>query len=327
MAHYAVRRILVMVPLLLGVSFLTFGLMNLLPGSPISDLKFNPRMRPADVARIERNLGLDEPWPERYATWLGGVVRGDLGLSLTNATPVRDRILGLLPNTLLLTVSALLFALVLAVPLGIYAAVKHRSWFDRAATVASVAAFAMPSVWLSLLLVILFALKFREWGLPALPAGGMRDLREDGGALDRIEHLILPTVSLGLVQVGIWASYIRSEMLEVLRQDFVRTAQAKGLRGRTVLYRHAFRNAFLPLATLVGLALPSLFGGAILVESIFAWNGIGLLTIQAVSQRDYTLVMGTTLMFAVLTMLANLLADLLYAVLDPRIRYDDDRRR
>lgn len=327
MARYAVRRLLVMVPLLLGVSFLTFGLMNLLPGSPISGIKFNPRMRPEDVARIERNLGLDEPWPERYVTWLGGVVRGDLGLSLTNATPVRDRILNVLPNTLLLTVSALLFALLLAVPLGIYAAVHHRSWFDRAATVASVAAFAMPSVWLSLLLVILFALKFREWGLPALPAGGMRDLREDGGALDRIEHLILPTVSLGLVQVGIWASYIRSEMLEVLRQDFVRTAQAKGLRSRSVLYRHAFRNAFLPLATLVGLALPSLFGGAILVESIFAWNGIGLLTIQAVSQRDYTLVMGTTLMFAVLTMLANLLADLLYAVLDPRIRYDDDRNR
>ena len=326
MARYVVRRLLGMVPLLLGVTFLTFGLMNLLPGSPVSDLKFNPRMRPQDVARIERNLGLDQPWPERYARWLVGVAQGDLGLSLTNATPVRDRILNVLPNTLLLTTSALVFALLLAVPLGIYAAVRHRSWFDRAATVASVAAFAMPSVWLALLLVILFALKFREWGLPALPAGGMRDLRQGGGVLDRVEHLILPTVALGLVQVGVWASYIRSSMLEVLRQDFVRTAQAKGLRQRAVLYRHAFRNAFLPLVTLVGLALPGLFGGAILVESIFAWNGIGLLTIQAVGQRDYTLVMGTTLMFAVLTMLGNLVADLLYAALDPRIRYDDRNR-
>jgi peptide/nickel transport system permease protein len=209
-----------------------------------------------------------------------------------------------------------------AVPVGVYAAARHNTWFDHAARIGSVAAFAVPSVWLALLLVIVFGLKFREWGLPGLPTGGTRDLRGGGGLADRIEHLILPAVSLGLVQVGFWASYVRSSMLEVLRQDYVRTARAKGLRGRTVVYRHAFRNAFLPLVTLVGLSLPGLFGGTVLVESIFAWNGVGLLTIQAVGQRDYTLVMGTTLMLAFLTMAANLVADVMYSVLDPRIRHN-----
>jgi peptide/nickel transport system permease protein len=322
MAAYIVRRLLLMIPLLLGVTFITFALVNLLPGSPISDLALNPRLRPADVERIERTLGLDRPWPARYVTWLGNLVRGDLGVSLFNATPVRDRILAVMPNTLLLTASALALALALSVPLGIYAAARQDTWFDRVAQVGSVAAFVTPSVWLGLLLVIVFSLKFREWGLPALPTGGMRDLRGDGGLLDRVEHLILPAVSLALAQIGFWASYVRSTMLEVLRQDYVRTARAKGLRDRAVLYRHAARNAIFPLVTLVGLALPSLFGGAVLVESIFAWNGVGLLTIQAVTQRDYTLVMGTTLMLAFLTMVANLIADIVYAVIDPRIRYD-----
>lgn len=322
MGQYILRRLLVMIPLLLGVTFLTFALMNVLPGSPVSDLAFNPRMRPEDVARVERSLGLDRPWPVRYIDWLGDLLRGDLGLSLFNATPVRDRILAVLPNTLLLAASAFAFATIVAVPLGVYAAVRHNTWFDHLARIGSIAAFAMPSVWLGLLLVIVFGIKFREWGLPSLPSSGVRDLRGGGGVIDRLEHLILPTIALGLVQVGNWTAYVRSSMLEVLRQDYVRTAEGKGLRKRTVLYRHALRNALLPLMTLVGLSLPALLGGSVLVETIFAWNGIGLLTIQAVGQRDYTLVLGATLMLAVLTMLANLLADVMYAVLDPRIRYE-----
>jgi peptide/nickel transport system permease protein len=310
-----------MVPLLVGVTFVTFAVMNLLPGSPVSDLALNPRLRPEDRARVERSLGLDRPWPVRYVEWFWGVLRGDLGLSLFNAAPVRDRILAVLPNTLLLTTAAFGFALLVSLPVGVYAAFRHKSWFDHAARIGSIVAFATPSVWLGLLLVILFGIKFREWGLPSLPVSGVRDLRGGGGLADRVEHLILPTIALGLVQVGYWTAYVRSSVLEVLRQDFVRTAEAKGLRDRTVLYRHALRNALLPLITLVGLTLPALFGGSVLVETIFAWNGIGLLTIQAVGQRDYTLVLGTTLMLAFLIMLGNLLADVAYAVLDPRLRH------
>ncbi len=322
MTRYVVRRLLQMIPLLLGVTFVTFAVSNLMPGSPVSNLRANPRARPEDAARIAEQLGLNEPWPERYAQWLSHLVRGDLGLSLYNYTPVRDRILNVLPNTLLLTSSALLFALLLAVPLGVYAAVRHKTWFDHLATVGAVVMFAMPTFWLALLLVILFALKFNEWGLPSLPVGGMTDARGGGGLLDRVEHLILPVASLALIQIGVWSAYIRSSMLEVLGQDYVRTARAKGLRQSAVVYAHAFRNAFLPLVTLVGLSLPDLFAGAVIIEQIFAWNGVGRLTLEAVSRRDYTLVMGTTLMFAVLTMTANLFADVMYAVLDPRIRYD-----
>ena len=311
-----------MIPLLLGVTFLTFALINLIPGSPMLNVRGNPKVRPEDAARIEQQLGLDKPWPERYVTWLGQLARGDLGVSLHNRTPVTTRIMTVLPNTLLLTTSSLVFALLFAVPLGVYAAARHRTWFDHTATIGAVAMFAMPTFWLALLLVIVFSLKFREWGLPALPVGGMVDVRAGGGFFDRVEHLILPATSLGLLQIGVWSSYIRSSMLETLRQDFVRTARAKGLGQRVVVYSHAFRNAFLPLVTLVGLSLPSLFGGAVIIESIFAWNGVGRLTLEAVGRRDYTVIMGTTLMFAVLTMLANLFADVMYAILDPRIRLD-----
>jgi peptide/nickel transport system permease protein len=322
MARFVIRRILIMIPLLLGVTFVTFALVNLIPGSPVSNLRANPRSRPEDVERVRRQLGLDRPWPERYVEWLGNLLQGDLGLSLHNYVPVRDRILAVMPNTLLLTVSALLIALAIAVPLGVYAASRHKSTFDHVATVSGVAMYAMPTVWLALLMVIVFTFKFQDWGLPAFPATGVYNTRDGGDLADRLHHLVLPATSLALVQIGIWSAYIRSAMLEALSQDFVRTARAKGLSTRSVIFQHAFRNAFLPLVTLVGLSIPGLFGGAIVIESIFAWNGIGLLTLESFGRRDYTMVMGTTLMFAVLTMLANLFSDVMYAVLDPRIRYD-----
>ncbi|HEY7032256.1 MAG TPA: ABC transporter permease [Thermomicrobiales bacterium] len=322
MGRFIIRRLLLMIPLLLGVSFLTFALINLIPGSPITNLRTNPKIRPTDLARLQEQLGLNRPWPARYVEWLGRLLQGDLGHSMYNNVPVRDRIWAVLPNTLLLSTSALILALLVAIPLGVYAGAHHRSWFDRLTNVSNVALFAIPNAWLALLLVILFSLKFHEWGLPSLPATGITDARHGGGLGDRIRHLILPMISLSLIQIGIWASYIRSSMLEALHQDYVRTARAKGLSRRAVLYGHAFRNAFLPLVTLIGLSLPSLFGGAILTETVFAWNGIGLLTLQAVDQRDYTLIMGTTLMFSVLTMLGNLIADVAYAALDPRIRLD-----
>lgn len=322
MTRFIIRRLLMMIPILIGVSFLTFAIINLIPGSPIANLRANPKIRPADVARLEEQLGLNRPWPIRYLEWCADVVRGDLGVSMHNQVPVTDRILAVLPNTLLLTTCSLLFALVVAVPIGVYAAANHRSVFDRATNFGGIALYAIPSFWLAILLVVLFSFKFKEWGLPSLPATGITSSRGGGGLGDRIAHLILPAVSLSLVQVGAWSAYVRSSMLEALQNEFVRTARAKGLNNRSVLFGHAFRNAFLPLVTLVGLSIPALFGGAVFIETIFAWNGIGLLTIQAVGQRDYTMVMGTTLMFAFLTMLGNLIADIGYAALDPRIRVE-----
>lgn len=321
MARYIIQRLLQMIPLLLGISFLTFAIVNLVPNSPIRRVQIGPRVRPADRERILDQLGLDRPWPLRYLEWLGDVLRGDLGLSLSNYTPVADRIWNVIPNTLLLMTTALLVALLLSVPLGIYSAARANSWFDHLVTVGSTAIFAVPTFWLALLMVLLFAVKFHEWGLPHLPSAFMHS-RNESGLLDLAEHLVLPTLALSLPSLAGWTRIIRSSMLEIVRQDYVLTAQAKGLRPRVVLYRHAFRNALLPLVTLLGLSLPELFGGAFLVETVFGWNGIGRLTVEAAQDNDYPLIMGTTLIAAALTLLANLAADVMYAVLDPKIRYD-----
>jgi peptide/nickel transport system permease protein len=321
MTRYIFRRLVQLVPLLFGITFLTYAIVNA-AGDPLAEVEFNPRMKAEDVQRIKENLGLDKPWYTRYFIWVGNVAQGDLGLSLINSTSVTDRILNVVPNTLLLTGTSFFLALFLAIPLGVYAAVRRNSLFDNVTTIGTVAVFAVPTFWLGLLLIILFAVKFREWGLPSLPVGGMEDLRRGGGLLDRIQHLILPAATLALVQLAVWTRYIRSSMLEVIRQDYVRTAEAKGLRAKAVVFRHAFRNALLPLVTLLGLSVPDLLAGSIFVEKIFAWNGMGRLTIDAVNDSDYTLIMGLTLVFALLTILGNLLADIFYAVLDPRIRYD-----
>lgn len=322
MTAYILRRLLQMIPLIFGVTFLTFALINLIPGSPVQRLRDNPKIRPEAAIELERQLGLDKPWPERYVRWLGDLVQGDLGVSLYNRLPVADRIWAAIPNTLVLAVVSLALALLVAVPLGVYSALRHGTLFDRSASVGAVALYAMPDFWLALLLVIFFALKFKEWGLPALPVGGMTDPRGGGDLRDRLEHLILPVMSLALIQIGSWSAFFRSSMLEALSQEYIRTARGKGLPNRTIMYVHAFKNAFLPLITIVGLALPGLFGGALLVENIFAWPGMGRLTYEAVGRRDYTMIMATTLMFSVLTMVSNLIADVLYAILDPRIRLE-----
>lgn len=322
MARFILRRVLITIPLLLAISFLIFALVNLIPGSPIQAVAENPRARPQDLAKIRENLGLDDPWPVRYFVWLSDALRGDLGYSLTNFTSVTDRVLGVLPNTVLLSGTSLIVALLISIPLGVYSAVKRNSWIDHVVTIGSTAAFAVPIFWLGFLLILLFAVQFQRWGLFSFPVTGTHDARGGGGFFDRAEHLILPALALGLKDIATWTRYIRGSMLEVIRQDYVRTAEAKGLRARAVLYAHAFRNALIPLITLVGLSIPSIFGGAFLIEQIFAWPGMGRLSLDALQDRDYTLVMGTFMFFAVLTLLGNLIADVAYAMLDPRIRYD-----
>lgn len=325
MLRFAVNRILVMIPLLIGVSFISFALMNLIPGSPVEiNARNNPDLRPEDIARMREQLGLNAPWPQRYLEWLQDVVfHLDFGPSFYNFLPVTDRIWAALPNTLLLTCSALIFALMVSVPLGIYMARFHGSFFDRTMSIVTVALYSIPGVWLGLLLIILFSLKAREWDywwFPQLPSGGITSARGGGGFVDRFQHLILPTITLASFQIGVWTAYIRSSMIESLGQEYVRTARSKGLSERRVLYVHAFRNSLLTLVTLVGLSIPALFGGSVLIEAVFSWPGMGLLSLEAVGRRDYTMVQATTLLFAFLTIFGNLVADLLYGVIDPRVR-------
>lgn len=319
MTNYVIRRFLLLIPILLGVTIITFIIVNA-AGDPLAGKELNPRIKPEDLENMRHNLGLDRPLQERYFVWLKSLLTGDLGVSFANGTPVLIRILNVMPNTLLLSISSVILALIIAIPIGILAAVRRNSLFDRIATTLSVAGFAVPTVWLGLMMIILFSVKFRELGYPSLPVGGVRDLRGDGGLADRLEHMILPVAALTIPQLAGWVVYIRSSMLEVIQQDFVRTAKAKGLKQRVVLIRHAFRNALLPLITLVGLGIPELLGGALIVENVFAYPGMGQLTVRAVSEADFPVVMGTTLLFAVLVILGNLLADILYVVFDPRIR-------
>jgi peptide/nickel transport system permease protein len=325
MMRFAFRRLLIMIPLLLGVSFVSFALMNLIPGSPVTTTaRSNPNIRQQDIERLREQLGLNDPWPQRYVEWLRDVVLHlDFGPSFYNRLPVTDRIWAAIPNTLLLSGTALLFSLAISIPLGVYSAVYHRRVFDRLVNIFAVALYSIPLFWLGILLIVFFSVQSQKWDLwwlPQFPSGGIEDSRNGGGFGDRIEHLILPMVTLASFQIGIWTAYIRSSMLEALGQDYVRTARSKGVREVAVLYRHAFRNALLTLTTLIGLAVPGLFGGALLIEYIFAWPGMGALTIEAVGRRDYTMVQATTLLFAFLTMIGNMVADLLYSLIDPRVR-------
>jgi peptide/nickel transport system permease protein len=321
MFRYIVRRLLQMIPILFGITLITFVIINA-AGSPLQNMEFNPRVKPEDIERIRHNLGLDEPVWKRYFIWLGNVMQGDLGLSLINFRPVTERIREVMFNTLLLSVISTAISLSIAVPLGIYAATHRNGIIDRVTSVLSVAGYAIPTVWLGLLLIIIFSVQFEKWGFPSLPVGGVRDLRSEGGLKDRIEHLILPITALVVPQVGIWLFWVRSNMLEVLGQDYMRAARARGLREKSVLYGHGLRNALIPLVTIVGLTIPDIFAGALVVENVFAYPGMGRLTITAIGDKDHTLVMGITLMFAVLVIIGNLVADLLYAVVDPRIRLD-----
>lgn len=322
MGRFILRRLLQVIPLLIGISIITFALANLVPGSPVTGLEFNPRTTPEDIARIKENLGLNEPVWKRYFIWVGNVAQGDLGISLRNFRPVRDTIFEKLPNTLLLTGTSLLIAMAVAIPVGVYGAVRRNSPFDNISTATAVAGFSVPTFWLGLMLILLLAVKFREWGLPSFPAGGAYDLRGGGGFFDRLQHLILPAFALAFVQMATWTRYIRSQMLEVLNQDYMRTATAKGLRERIVIFRHGLRNAILPLVTLLGIAIPDLFAGSVIIENIFTYPGIGQLAFNAAINKDYPLIMGITLVAGVLVIFGNLIADVVYSLLDPRIRLD-----
>ena len=322
MGQYILRRFLLMIPILIGVTLLTYVIVNA-SGDPLAQFEFNPRTSPETLDRIRANLGLNDPWYIRYFVWLGNVLRGDLGTSMITFRPVTDIVLNAMPYTLLLSFFAILISLLIALPMGIYSALHRNGLIDRSFAVFSTAGYAMPIFWLSLLLIILFSTKFREWGLPYLPSSGVESNRgpDAGSFTDRVQHIILPLVALTIPSIAAWSRYIRSSFLDELGQDFVRTARAKGLRNSVVVYSHALRNSLLPLITLIGLTIPEIFAGSLIVEQVFAYQGMGRVVTDALFDKDYTVIMGTTLFYAVLIIVGNLIADVALALADPRIRY------
>ena len=328
MTTYVVRRVLVAIPLVWGIATIVFLLVHLAPGDPAL-LYIKPGMSQEVIDQIRRNLGLDQPLHIQYVRWLRAMLSGEFGYSTSLFMPVRDVLLTTLPNTLVLSVCALVLAFVAGILLGVVQAVKRTKLLDTVLSVVLLFFYSMPSFWLALMMILAFGYAARNvWELPIwFPASGMVSndhslLSPLGRMADRAWHLVLPTLSLALVLTAGIARYMRSSMLDVIGQDFIRTARAKGLPERVVVLKHALRNALLPIVTLLGLYLPILFSGAVFVETVFAWPGMGRALVNAIPQRDYPLLLAGTLFFANAVVLANLLADVLYAVVDPRIRYE-----
>jgi len=303
-------------PVLVGVSIVIFGVLHLSPGDP-AEIMLGSQATKEDLVRLRESLGLNEPLPIQYVHWMGHVVRGDLGRSIWMKRPVLPEVLGRLGATLLLTGTALLLSTAGGLALGVASAAWPRSLLDRLSAVASLFGASMPSFWLGIVLMVIFAL----W-LGWLPASGMYASYGGGGVGDLLSHLILPAVTLAAASITIIARLTRSTMLETLGQDFVRTARAKGVAESGVLLRHGLKNALIPIVTVVGVQAGYLLGGAVLTETVFAWPGVGTLMVQGILARDFPLVQGCVLVVALAFAVINLAVDLLYAWLDPRIRYE-----
>ncbi len=328
MTAYVTRRLMGAVPLVLGIATIIFFVVNLAPGDP--SLRYiGPNVSDETREQIRVNMGLDQPIPVRYVKWMTALARGDLGHSFTANRPVLDIVKEILPNTLLLSVTAIGLSFFFGILMGIVQAVRQYSIIDSIASVIALFFYSMPSFWLALMMVLVFSLFARNmWDWPIwFPASGMQSVDYAfmsvlGKAQDRLMHLVLPATCLSLVLAAGIARYTRGSMLEVIRHDFVRTARAKGLSEPVVILKHALRNGLIPIITLVGLYLPFLFSGTVFIEYVFAWPGMGKLIVDAISQRDYPIIMAGSLIFASMVVVGNLIADILYAVVDPRIRYD-----
>lgn len=319
---YALRRVIAAVPVVIGVTTVTFLLMKVTAGNYVPGLDINPDLRPEDVAKLRHELGVDQPLYVQYGQWMVGVfLRADFGRSLRDGTPVLEHIWTRLPASLELTVTAILIGVALAIPIGLASALRRGSRLDHLLTGVSVAGFAVPQFWLGLMMILLFSVSFKTWGLPWLPSGGQQSTVAGGDPMDLLVHLVLPATVLSFVYLSIWSRFVRSSTLEVLSQDYMRTARAKGMTDRRAVYVHALRNSIVPLVTLVGLELPGVLAGGLVVETVFSWPGVGLMTYEAARSYDFTMVLGATTFVALAVVIGNLVADLLYAVLDPRIRY------
>lgn len=316
MKHWVIRRLLTSALLLVGITAMIFGVLQGMPGGPMAMYEGTPGITQDDLTSIRQQLGLDDPVPVQYVRWLRQSLTGDWGVSFVQHRPVLEIVVERTGNTLLLMGLTLLVAMVVAIPIGVLSASRPYSVFDHVATTLSFVGFSLPTFWTGLLAIMVFNVWLR-W----LPAGGMYTLGDPFSVVDRIRHLILPLSTLALFSAGRYARYVRSSMLEVLNQDYIRTARAKGASTRQVLTRHAIRNAAIPVVTVVGLDLPTLFTGAVITETIFSWPGIGRLFWESSTRMDYPVLMAIVTVTAVLVIVANLTVDLMYGLLDPRIRH------
>jgi len=301
--------------LLVLVTAIAFSLMHLAPGGPLAVYTMNPTLRAEDIARIERNFGLDRPLYVQYAKWATGMVQGDWGRSFRDSQPVTRIIASRMLATFELAGTALAFAIIVGVTLGTIGAVKQYSIADYLSTIGAMLALSIPTFWFGLMAIYLFSVKL-GW----LPSGGRQTLGQPFSLVDRLEHLLLPAAVLGFVLVATWSRYTRASMLEVINQDYIRVARAKGLDERGVVLGHALRNALGPLVILAGIQIPLVFGGALVTESVFTWPGMGRLFVDSLNYRDYPVMMGILFVTAVLVVIFNLLADVIAALIDPRIR-------
>lgn len=315
MFTYILRRLLFMIPVALLVSFLTFMLLHLIPGDPARVL-LGEEATPQTVAALQHQLGLDKPLPVQFALWFGQALHGNLGTSITLQQPVGQALLQRLPVTLELGTISLAFSLLLSIPLGVLTATHRNSWVDWLVNVSSLFGTAIPSFVLSLVLILVFAVALRIF-----PPGGYAPFTDD--PLSNIRDMVLPVIALSTGGVAVTLRQVRASMLEVMQQDYVRTARAKGLSERRVQYVHALRNSLLPVLTIIGLQIGSILGGAVIIETIFLWPGVGKLAVDSIFSKDYPVVQGVVLMVAFSYMLTNLLVDVSYVFLDPRIRLNN----
>jgi peptide/nickel transport system permease protein len=319
-----VRRTLQAIPLLIAISVILYGILYNMPGGPLAPYLQNPHITPADIARLKHNLGMDQPVPIQYLKWLGHILTGDMGYSTSNSEPVLQALLERLGATLELMGASLFISIVVGVTAGIVSAVYRYSVLDYVITTVAFFGQSMPVFWFALMMQLAFAVH----GIP-LPFGYQIQLPSAGigssdtfNLGDRLEHLVLPTVVLSFLSIALYSRFMRSSLLEVLGTDYMRTAAAKGLSFRTILLKHGLKNALIPVVTVIALSLPTLLSGAIITETIFAWPGMGRLFINALNQSDLALLMGYLLLVAFLVVFSNLLADVVYAWLDPRVKYD-----
>jgi peptide/nickel transport system permease protein len=316
MITYIVRRTLMAIPLLFGITILSFAIIQIAPGDPTA-LMIDPMIRDADLAAYKELYGLNDPIHVQYMKWVGNMVQGNFGDSLIRqGVAVNELIIARLPNTLLLMLVSTILAILISIPIGIISATKQNSLTDYTFTFLSFLGIATPNFWIGLVLIMFFSVHL-GW----FPTGGVATLNAPFSIWDRIHHLILPSIVLATADVAGLTRYTRSSMLDVLRQDYIRTARAKGFKQRLVVYKHGLRNGLIPVITIFGLMLPSFIGGAVVVEKIFGWPGIGLLFFDAAFQRDYPVIMAITVIASALVVIGNLIADILYAILDPRIEY------
>ncbi len=316
MSQYLVRRVLQMVPLLLGISIIMFALIQATPGGPEATFLESGRfINPQLIESYRHRLGLDQPVYIQYFKWLGAALTGDFGYSFSNVRPVGDMIAERLPATLELMLTAFIFAALIAIPLGIFSAVRQHSILDYIGTTFSFLGIAMPVFWFGLILQLVFSVKL-GW----LPTSGRETVGETS-FLDQVKHLILPGLVLALLYIAGWSRYMRSSLLSILRKEFMLTARSKGLKEREIIWVHGVKNALIPVVSVMALDLAGLFSGAVITETVFAWPGIGRLFIQSTFSRDYPLMMGILMMGSFMVVFFNLVADAVYAWLDPRITY------